>query len=868
MGPVKPSAVCVGSVSAAVLLGLMVWTHRVMGATTQERYFAHPAVEDKHGVISPWYRGQNGQCDFRVRIAAETLKRYPWTTPDRAVAVAPEYAFNSTWRIAPDGTITVPPMKDWTCGDRGQMCARTIFAWIEYYRYTGDPAALAHVELVGKTLLDHNLTDADHPWPNFLISVPVRGKPYGKADSKGWIQLDIVGEAGLALLRAYQLTGNRRFLDTVKHWADVLAAKRNRKPDAAPWPRYANPEQVRWGKTKTGNIQTGGLVYQLAMLDELIRLGYTGLGNGIVEARDAGRAYLAEALLPAWAVDDTWGRNYWDWEDPVQAQTTTDWAVRYLMDNRDEFPNWKNDVRNILTLFLNHTGVSPKSRGEVYSGAWAFPESSGCCGRSLAWGPMELALDFAQYGVAADSEWARELARRMQILATYDVHETGVVEDNIDGGAIAAGGWLKSAHPSALNWVLRTIAWLPEVLGASRENHIMRSTAVVNSVAYGGGRIAYTTFDAPDETIDVLRLAFEPSSITADGAPLARRADLKANGYTVRSLPDGDAILSIRHDGHTDVVVQGDDPQIVVDDPELAYDGKWTAHRQAGASGGAIHTTSERAATARLSFRGNQVRLIGPVGPDGGQADVYVDGVKQRVGVCFWNPRVLQQQVLYYKNGLPNGRHTLKIVARSSKNPLSKGRRVAVDAVQVSAAEGRNDRGEGGGPTGPQRILFGFAARTDHVDSQGHAWRPGAEFVVRTGHRTDAVIETWWTSRRAPAIDGTPDPTLYQYGVHARDFTVNITVGPGRYDVRLKFAETEYAKPGQRPMTIVINDEKVAEGIDVFTNAGGANKAMDLLFGEIAPKNGMIEIRFVGGVVGRIQREAMVQAIEVLPHHR
>ena len=40
------------------------------------KYFAHPGIEDRYGVIAPWYRGQNGQCDFR--IAAETLKRYPW----------------------------------------------------------------------------------------------------------------------------------------------------------------------------------------------------------------------------------------------------------------------------------------------------------------------------------------------------------------------------------------------------------------------------------------------------------------------------------------------------------------------------------------------------------------------------------------------------------------------------------------------------------------------------------------------------------------------------------------------------------------------------------------------------------------------
>jgi len=49
---------------------------------TPARLYAHPTVTDRHGVIAPWYRGQNGQCDFRVRIAAETLPpgiSYEWT---------------------------------------------------------------------------------------------------------------------------------------------------------------------------------------------------------------------------------------------------------------------------------------------------------------------------------------------------------------------------------------------------------------------------------------------------------------------------------------------------------------------------------------------------------------------------------------------------------------------------------------------------------------------------------------------------------------------------------------------------------------------------------------------------------------------
>jgi len=798
----------------------------VHAASGQKRYYAYPIAEDKHGVIAPWYKGQNGQCDFRVRIAAETLKRYPWTDKKKALAAVPEYVFNGHWRIAPDGTITVPALKDWHNGDLGQRAAYVLSALVDYYRYTGDPAAVAHMTLLADVLLDHCQTPADHPWPRFLISVPTKGKVYGECDPAGMIQLDIVAEVGVALVRAYQITKNPRWLDAATHWAEVLAEKGCRKPNHPPWNRYANPEVVRWA-----DHQTGGVVFLLEFFDELLRLGVTGKGGSIIEARQAGLAYLRDCLLPRWTVNDVWGRNYWDWEDPVQAENVTEFAARYLMNNPKGLPNWRCDARNILSLFLNHTSVSPKSNGDVYSGAWAYPESAGCCGRSLWYGPMELAMVYAQYGVLADSAWGQEMARRQILLATYDCHETGVVEDNIDGGQIVAGGWFKIAHPMALKHVLGAMAWLPEVLGANRENHIMRSSSVVSSVVYGKGKITYKTFDAPVGTVVVLRLAFAPTAVKADGKALLRRWDLKANGYLVKELTGGDCIVTIRHDGLQTIVVEGNDPQGVTEDDGLKYTGEWRTLTDATASSEAIHVASTSGATMTFPFTGNQVRLIGRADPAGGLADVYVDEVKQLVGIDCWNPSARAQQVLYYRNGLTDGSHTLKVVVRGAKNPHAQAANVYIDAVQWSSATGDSGFGEGGGPTDPQRMIFGYAGRTDYVDSAGNAWRPATEFVTRTGHMTDSVLASWWTKRRRLHIANTPDPELYRYAAHGKDFTAYFTVGPGIYHVRLKFAETRNVKPTQRAITTIhINGKQVVSKMDITATAGGVHRAVDLVF--------------------------------------
>jgi hypothetical protein len=865
------------------------------------RYFAHKVVLDRYGVIAPWYTGQNGQLDERVRIAAETLKRYPWTPPGKAPLIAPEYAYNNTWRIAPDGTITIPELTNWANGGRGQATARVLDAWVDYYRYSGDPAAKAQIKVVADALLKTCLTAPSYPWPDFLISVPVAGKPYGQASDKGFIQLDIVGEAGVALLAAYQLTGDVRYFDIVKHWGDVFAAKRDRRPGKAPWDRYANPGDVPWGASREGRAQTGGVVYELEMMDELIRLGYKGKNGSIVAARDAARAYIKDVLLPAWLTHDTWGRNYWDWQDPVQSQTTTDWIARYFMDHQREFPNWRNDVRNILTLFLNHTSVSPKSDGGLYSGAWAFPESDGCCGRSLAWGPLFLGIDFAQYGSVAHDSWGTEMARRMEILATYDFLENGVVDDKIDGGTVAAGGWFNGTHPSALYYALEAIAWMPELTAPSRENHIVRSSAIVNSVFYGDGEITYSTFDAPPQTTTVLRLSFRPSKVMADGRALTyyrSATDLSANGYAAEALANGDFIVTVREDGAKNVTIRGADPQSFADDASLPYRGVWTTRRNASAYEGTEHVTSTSGSELEFGFTGNQVRVLSSVGPQGGEAAVYVDGVKQPAGIDYWNPEALYKQVVYYRNGLPQGQHTIRIVALHDRNPYSTGNEVSIDGIETSAATGSTSFGEGGGPTGTQRMIFGYPGRQDYIDTNGNAWRPATEFVVRTGELTDSV-DTWWTLKQAVTIYDTPDPDLYSYGVHAPDFTVGVTVAPGTYHVRLLFAETHPRSDHARAMDVYVNGKLEFRHLDIVatakreeeTNRGRLvsadyepfskhpghlgipnpnpgsplNRAVDLVVNDVKPKNGLIEIRLMGTKVDGERSEAMLQALEVGP---
>ena len=434
----------------------------------------------------------------------------------------------------------------------------------------------------------------------------------------------------------------------------------------------------------------------------------------------------------------------------------------------------------------------------------------------------------ARYGELADSDWAREIARRQSILYTYDALDTGVVEDGIDGSIVVAGDWFNLCHPWPLCHVMDLIAWQPETMGANRENHIMRTASVVQDVRYGKGRIAYRTFDAPAAGEDVLRLAFAPTSVSADRKPLARREKLSENSYTIKPLGNGDCIVTVRHDDCRNVVVEGDDPQKMVEDGGLQYEGAWIVMKSTDASGGELRATEAAGASATFAFEGNQVRLIGRADPQGGRADVYLDGVKQLCGIDFWCPLARDQQVVWYRNGLAQGKHEIKVVAQRAKNARSTGARVCLDAVQWSAAQGEADAGEGRGPADAQRVIFGYVNRPDYVDTEGHTWRPATEFVLRVpGTYIDLMPIALWTEPRLAEVAGAKDPELYRYGVHGHDFTAYFTVKPeGVYHARVKLCQATAApKPGQFATSIDIQGKTVAKDIDVAAKAGGVGKA-------------------------------------------
>src|SRR5208283_6027829 len=73
------------------------------------------------------------------------------------------------------------------------------------------------------------------------------------------------------------------------------------------------------------------------------------------------------------------------------------------------------------------------------------------------------------------------------------------------------------------------------------------------------------------------------------------------------------------------------------------------------------HYSNAKGSYAEYSFIGTAIRWVGSKNDNKGNAEVYIDGVLRK-SVDTRGSSWVPGQVLYEESGLPNARHTIKIV--------------------------------------------------------------------------------------------------------------------------------------------------------------------------------------------------------------
>jgi len=182
--------------------------------------------------------------------------------------------------------------------------------------------------------------------------------------------------------------------------------------------------------------------------------------------------------------------------------------------------------------------------------------------------------------------------------------------------------------------------------------------------------------------------------------------------YSVRGLAVGSHTLVIEVTGRQNPGALGN--SIVVDafdvpapvishlqdsDSDVAYTGTWThedgwtANASKPWSGRSATYTNAAGASATLPFHGTAIRWVGYRAPEGGIANVYVDGVfAGEVDTYFYTPKV--QSTLFTRTGLSDADHTLRIEVTGNRNSAASDALVNLDAFDVTTPGRRFEEGD------------------------------------------------------------------------------------------------------------------------------------------------------------------------------
>ena len=460
------------------ILALCFWA--ALAATPRARsetLIYHEVKLDASGRIAPWYGAGPAQAyDHVIRLVWNF-----WKNMRNCPNGLPVYMQHQVWK----------PDRDDPRGLGGDQISMALSSWNLLYGYLGDPDVRKNMIFMADYWLAHGLSSPRSKWPNLVYpyNTEIHSGQYDgdMRAGKGYLQPDKAASFGAELIVLYEMTGNRKYLDAAARIADTLAARiQPGDGDHSPWPFRVHAEtgrvheQTAKGKTAVASY-TSNYTGALRLFHGLVALQR---GN-IPAYRNAGR--MLTAWLKAYPIrTNKWGPFFEDiptadWSD---TEINADTMAMYILRHPDWDPNWKEQARNILAwtyqTFANREfvrwGVIPINEQTAYR----VPGNSHTS--------RHASVELMDCEATGDCATKQDAIRRLN-WATYMVDTDGKNRYPRDDN------WLTDGYGDYVRHFLRAMAAAPE-LAPHDQNHLLRTSSVIQSITYGADRITYRKFDA------------------------------------------------------------------------------------------------------------------------------------------------------------------------------------------------------------------------------------------------------------------------------------------------------------------------------------------------------------------------------------
>jgi len=438
---------------------------------------------------------------------------------------------------------------------------------IDWRNYSGDESMLD----IARKGLDHQLkygtTPADWEWASVpyasseageviydgasKFDTAVTEENIGRGDGSFVLEVDKIGEMGIAYLKFYEITSETKYLEAAVQCADALAKHvRKGKNDnrGLYWPKLEItspwPFRVKAEKGVVTEEYTSHVVENLRLIDELLRIK----DREKLPAEKVAAYQKASYIVWYWLYTSEgpiktsiWKGYFEDIRiDPINLNRVNNSPMefaRYLIKYPQRDTNITTTVPALIWWVKNTFGEP---------GMNAINEQTGCylpMGSHTARYASICALWYERTG----DEWFKEEAFRYFNHATYMADADGVINVGHNwGGEI----WFSDGYTDYIRHFMEGLAAIPEWVPAG--NHLLKSTSTVQKIRYEPNKVSFTTFDNQSEV--VLRLVSKPKSVTVSGIKLNQIPQLNAEGYVWKKLDKG-GVLKINYSAGNEVVV-------------------------------------------------------------------------------------------------------------------------------------------------------------------------------------------------------------------------------------------------------------------------------------------------------------------------
>ncbi len=427
-------------------------------------------------------------------------------------------------------------------GIGGDQISMALSSWTLLYAYTGYPEIIDNMRYMADTYLERSLSGSDCKWP--FIPYPYNTRVHSgiydgdMVNGPGITQPDKAGTFGYELINLYKITGDRKYLDAAVRIAETLSEHLIEGDSIrSPLPFRVNActgepgflsDNRRTGRKIGEAVYTSNWTGTMRLYEELIKMGHEN-SEKFRRSFDILLNWMKKYPLRT----NKWGPFFEDVPGWSDTQINAVSFAHFILEHRDLFPEWENDVKGIFDWTYRELGNHEYEKYRVTvmneQTAYRVPGNSHSS--------RQASVELMYAALSGDTSYTRNAIRALN-WATYTVASDGrnrYIRDDI---------WLTDGYGDYVRHYIRAMGAMPELAPGSK-NKFLKTSSVVTFIKYSPNSISYITFSG---AYDILRLRQKPGEIKCDGVLLQEQSNAADNSYSWEKLTQG-GILRIRHTG-------------------------------------------------------------------------------------------------------------------------------------------------------------------------------------------------------------------------------------------------------------------------------------------------------------------------------